>query len=386
MAEVIKLFSEPDSRDELGLGTVRDALADLLFPGTSTIQTRARYFLFIPWVYLRHERRRTPSNEIAQRARRDEIKLIGLLQASQDRQGIIGAVAQESLERLPSAIYWSGLSVWGIRHYPGSQDGYHRHFDSVAHRLQRLVRDDDGNPTGQGLVSSWDPQLPEAPEDFLERAEFALREEEAHYLQQRLMSLRPRSLLAHLVSQTRPEEKLDFIWNHPEAEGFPPRLRDQVEHARAFSELMHGAALLYNAMIAQLLPNREDLATYYQKRFSDWAHLIESRPELHTWSREAFWSLIQETGAQVSIPTRRFIDTWLGRALERTTPAHLFSDAGVHEQIRRRELELKGVQRARLSNARARERWTEASGAEALGYRWFRARQISADILRGLET
>jgi hypothetical protein len=43
--DVIDLFRERDTRDELGIGTVRDALSDVLFPGTSTIQTRARYFL-----------------------------------------------------------------------------------------------------------------------------------------------------------------------------------------------------------------------------------------------------------------------------------------------------------------------------------------------------
>ncbi len=32
--DVIDLFSEQDTRDELGIGTVRDAFADLLFPGT----------------------------------------------------------------------------------------------------------------------------------------------------------------------------------------------------------------------------------------------------------------------------------------------------------------------------------------------------------------
>lgn len=37
-----------DSRDDLGIGTVGDALADLLFPGTSTIQDQVRHFLFIP--------------------------------------------------------------------------------------------------------------------------------------------------------------------------------------------------------------------------------------------------------------------------------------------------------------------------------------------------
>ena len=58
MLDVIDLFGEQDTRDELGIGTVRDAFADLLFPGTSTIQTRARYFLFVPWMYLELERRR----------------------------------------------------------------------------------------------------------------------------------------------------------------------------------------------------------------------------------------------------------------------------------------------------------------------------------------
>lgn len=52
MMDAIQLFREPGTLDELGIGTVRDAFADLLFPGTSTIQTRARYFFFVPWVYL----------------------------------------------------------------------------------------------------------------------------------------------------------------------------------------------------------------------------------------------------------------------------------------------------------------------------------------------
>mgnify|MGYP000844970114 CR=1 FL=1 len=36
--DVIDQFRDEDTRDELGIGTVRDALADLLFPGISTIQ------------------------------------------------------------------------------------------------------------------------------------------------------------------------------------------------------------------------------------------------------------------------------------------------------------------------------------------------------------
>jgi len=44
------LFAVEPSRDELGPGGVRDALSDLMVPGTSTIQTRLRQMLFVPWL------------------------------------------------------------------------------------------------------------------------------------------------------------------------------------------------------------------------------------------------------------------------------------------------------------------------------------------------
>ena len=48
--ELVSALNEPGTLDELGIGTIRDTIADTLFPGTSTIQTRARYFLFVPWI------------------------------------------------------------------------------------------------------------------------------------------------------------------------------------------------------------------------------------------------------------------------------------------------------------------------------------------------
>ena len=36
--DVINAFGEQDTRDELGLGTIRDTIAEILFPGTNTIQ------------------------------------------------------------------------------------------------------------------------------------------------------------------------------------------------------------------------------------------------------------------------------------------------------------------------------------------------------------
>ena len=44
---VIDLLSEGGTVDELGIGSIRDAIADWLFPGISTIQTRPKYFIIL---------------------------------------------------------------------------------------------------------------------------------------------------------------------------------------------------------------------------------------------------------------------------------------------------------------------------------------------------
>ena len=48
MRRALDLFKEVGTVDELGLGTIRDRLSDALFPRTSSIQTRLRYYLFVP--------------------------------------------------------------------------------------------------------------------------------------------------------------------------------------------------------------------------------------------------------------------------------------------------------------------------------------------------
>ena len=75
MLDVVDLFREHDTRDELGIGSVRDAFADMLFPGTSTIMTRA-IFLLVPWTYQRLERLHVRPAEMAARARQAELNLV----------------------------------------------------------------------------------------------------------------------------------------------------------------------------------------------------------------------------------------------------------------------------------------------------------------------
>ena len=59
-----------------------------LFPGTSSIQTRLRYALFVPWLYQHLEARRV--DDVKAAAEEAETRLIDALAASDDTSGVIG--------------------------------------------------------------------------------------------------------------------------------------------------------------------------------------------------------------------------------------------------------------------------------------------------------
>ena len=66
---MLRSLEEPTTIDVLGLGTVRDAFSAMLSPGTSTIETRLRYLIFLPWIFKRLEDQRVPAADFARRLR-----------------------------------------------------------------------------------------------------------------------------------------------------------------------------------------------------------------------------------------------------------------------------------------------------------------------------
>lgn len=385
MLDVVQLFREQDTRDELGIGTIRDAFANYFFPGTSTIQTRARYMLFVPWIYQELERKRVPSAKIAGRARADEIKLIYALLESDDTAGLIGKQARRKLQRLPSSIYWSGLGSWGIRQFPGLQYEYHRSLDSFYARRQLRLVDDDKEPVGGPVPENWHPGLPNPPDRLLEAADFALTEEEAGYLRDRILARHPDSLLAVMVCADEFMEA-DFIWRHPMMHSLPASLCQEVAQARNFSETIHGAALLYNFMLAQAR-GIEEWIEHYQTRLEAWADTLAARwDELATWYEhlEAFWSSAPLKTARIPHFTRTFVKEWLRLVFAEAGKASIAHNQEVLELIHDREVRLKRS-RARLGNPRALELWPGASGAGQLEFRWTTTSRLVKDILSGLQ-
>lgn len=381
MLDVIKLFQEKETRDELGVGSVRDAFADTFFPGTSTIQTRARYFLFIPWMYRLLEERQVSSATIKDEARKAEVALINGLLSTKAGIGIIGEQAKHKLQRLPSSVYWQGLAVWGIRLFSGSIDQYHRSLDRFydARRRQRASRTAEDDPLDEQVSPNWHPRLPRPPAEFPQRVTFALEPEEVEYLAERIKVSVPRSLLAFLVDAEMETSEAPFVWQHPGLASFPPELREQIEHARNFSEAIHGSALLYNLMLAELTKSEERVARY-RGSLAAWADQLNARAaDFAAWSRPRFWEIVHASGANVSLQAHRFIDAWLDTVCSPGEPQRVPTNATLQKLISERERQLKG-KLSRLHNPRAREHWNGAAGIGQLDYRWGSARQLLADM------
>jgi hypothetical protein len=384
--DVLDLFREKGTIDELGLGTIRDAFADMLFPGTSAPQTKARYFLFVPWVYLRLERQRIPSAEIARRARSAEINLIERLLTSGESDGVIGRLARATLQRLPSNIYWTGLRRLGLCLFGGSQDTYHQSLDRFYRTSRTAVRDDDGEFVARP-GANWHASLPEPPEEFPQDPKLELTKDEAVYLRERIVHRAPATLFEHLVTKTRAHEgeSVEFPWLHPRFAEFSEPVRDQLQHARNFSEIMYGAILLYNLCLAELTRNSSQQEEY-RSELEQWLDEIEQRmSEFEAWNRTAFWKIIAAEGVRISLPTRSFVEHWWDLVLVvKRRGGEITNDKTARNLIAVRERQLKGPQ-ARVDNPRARELWGGASGTDRLAYRWPNAQRISRDILVGAE-
>jgi hypothetical protein len=376
MMHIIDLFQQKGTVDELGLGGIRDTISDVLTPGTSTIQTRARYFFFIPWIYLTLERKGTPAERVSSKARSLEIELSAVLSKSPDSAGTIGLLAGASLKRLASSVYWAGLKRLGFRLFDGAQDRYHRRFGKAL----QVGGEESSDRT---LSANWNPHIPAAPEGFPEAMSLALTKQEALFFAEQLAMHAPNSLLHFLVDGKELGDGISFPWELPTVGEMGADLRLWLSHAQCYSELMHGAALLYNLMLAEK-GKRDQLHESYGAAFDEWAELIEARRgPFASWSRQEFWSLVRRENPRTSVPAEQFSNQWIDAVMASRGALALRDDRVARRWIEEREYRLK-TSRARLRSPAHLELWGGASGADQFNYRWGITQTIVRDIVAGL--
>ena len=379
--EIVRMFSQPESRDELGLGQIRDALSDTLFPGTSVLLTRARYLLFVPWFYREGVRLRRQGSQLSSWVDTQERRLIGALRNGGDSSGLIGGVVGEQVQNLPSTIYWNSLRRFGILRHDGTPT-------QIAGLRQASRPLDDTTEFVERSDAVWDPTMPGPPEDFfaLTSCDFTLTRDEATWLAERIGQAAPDTLLEFLVEKgSRRPDVAQFAWDDNEVNAAMGQVRDAVNEARRFAVAMHGAALLYNVLLAERaeglgMTRHDGQRDYFADLLDQWSGEVQAS-DLGSWNLEGLWALVMEQGRQASPLTYRFVTDWVN-LVRSPSGRELASDQTARTLIREREIHQKRGQ-ARLTNDRLIRQWGGASGSGRLNFRWPVVARLLNDIADG---
>ena len=380
--EMIALFSQHESRDELGIGQIRDVFSDSLFPGASVIQTRARYFLIVPWVLTASARRGKSGAALVAHAAYTERRLVELLKDAGATDGLIGRRAGSAVKILPSTIYWSGLRTYGILTHDVAPD----RLSTIGAR-----RHDGADELAARVAGDWDPTLPEAPDGFPQTISggLDLTAPEARWLSERILSAVQGTLLAHLLTaKTAPDPESAAPWHDSVVATAPAEIQGLLRHAELFSLAMNGAALLYNLQVGEHYESQGytrivDPVQKYRDDYDAWLDDVDaSRSQLNAWDRNEFWQHVLQRNPRIAPRTRMFVTAWIAAVVDGSARTALGNESQ-RRLVSDREQAIKRSQ-SRLVNDRLLGAWSGESGNGRLVYRWPQVRRIITDIHNGV--
>lgn len=377
--DVINLLQDQGAVDELGIGIVRDAFANYFFPGTSTIQTRAKYYLIVP--YLLKEaadgRYGKDINKILRRIDEEEKQCgIILLEKNPEADGIIGkrVLPKGWVSRKPSDIYWNGIRTIGIFNDKSLSIAEYLNI-SLHLRGQKMLQKfgnkgddledsdrDDKDAGNMGNIQLWN--LPVYKENWRESLEINLTFEEATFLKTMIKKNVPGTLYEYILTN-----HLD-IDQYEDFGAIATALKDQVdagtanilELAMEFNNLVYLARVRYNIILSDgnngtANSEWEWLENDLKKRADVDLNAIFIKLGLSNSKTFHFLSMLKEY----------FMKGMIGEA---------------DKLIRNREIQLKGINRAKLNHSGEYNPngWI---GGGWLDYRFSDAKRIINDIYTG---
>lgn len=378
---VLHALSAPEAVDEIGIGVIRDGFADILFPGTSTIQTRAKYFFIVPYILMNIEREKniTPRS-IIDKLGKTEIELIKILNKD-GADGVIGRRAGNKLKRKPSSIYWNGLRTFGIFKYNNlSLDGYAKAVCSIKEYKNGVSKfgyeekgtksDDVDAVQGDTLGGFWRCLLPK--ENWKEDICIDLTYDEAKYLRERIIKSEASkdSLFAFILKNNYKEiltnDDFDAIGD---LLPLPDNIKADYDMAKKFGQFIYGANIRYNVILSD---SKNEVA------LKEWKMWLNSSFVKNEFVDYDFYQVVK----RLKIGNGKLI-RFLSRWKENVVTGNIDD---IDNLIIEREIELKGKERAKLKNNKAYiYKEGDWLGGGSLQYRFKNAKRLMIDIYSGLE-
>lgn len=372
---VLDLLSESGTLDELGIAPIRDGFANLFFPGTSTIQTRAKYFMIVPYA-LKDLEYSSETNPNRMLRTFDEVeRKCGemLISNGEDTDGIIGSrsLAQNKwVKRTPADIYWAGLRNYGI--FTGgtlSLSEYIRVMCALKNQKATITKlgnrndnADEGDDKDAGelfRMQFW--KIPTYKDSWMEDLSIKMSSEEGAFLRQQIITAYPDSMLAFILRNSVTEIFVCKTFQELESliKIFPEQIQNDYSLAYAFSSFLLVLRVVYNIVVS---------AGQNEAANALWEKFQPDISELADVDLDAIF-------ARLSVYRNVSLCAFLRKAQGLMKNADL---DGLKTEIKRRERELK-TSRAKTLHPGEFDRDAWFGGGE-LDYRFGNAKVIIGDI------
>jgi hypothetical protein len=387
---VLDLLRPEGMVDELGLGTIRDALANQLFPGISTIQTRAKYFFIIPYILYEYQQlpfAKRKNKTASQFLEQKEYEIMWQLSDTYNHEeghGVIGIskYKPEKIVRRPSAIYWNGLYNFRFIDTRGlAADAFLRQAtrQNLSDLLSASKEGDDAprDDADAGFENQFKLKVP-PKKNWDVGLNLVLTTDEAEIFRDKVLSVANYKLLAELLLQ-------DKLWDRfTKSENFmqfakaaiPLRVSVSINRmmtlAHDFSELMYGAHLYYNYLLQQKVFKSTDY-------WSAWNKWVDQLPNTMINYAEFNPDYLFHYALTTRPTTASFVKEWWQQA-----------NSGFKNHKKLEQLIL--LQEASAKRNKARLQWNKTEdvrqdgwiGLTRFDYRFIQARTILNDIKEGL--
>lgn len=383
---VVDLLSSEGSVDELGIGVIRDAIADWLFPGVSTIQTRPKYFIIIPQIllsYLKkfHNKEKLPV--LKDFVHNEEKRIMHQLAKNYnyaEGNGIIGVnVARNNSElaRYPTSVYWNGLRKHGIINTKLSFSEYLKHNDLSTYS-HGGNKDENANDEMASFDETFGIKCP-LLDDIDEHTKMELTKDEAGYLKDQFLSTNGlEKQEGNLLSQIlKSPERIELMATANNFRTLAENLLDDellnletkkiLTIALDFDFLIFGAHIRYNIQLHKKAGNK---AKEFEESWEQWLEEVRGlRTEIELLDFHfIFANLATRTGSQ----TQRFMLEWKKAILEEEIDIEQLDYL-----VRKQEIDKKGG-KAKLASTKGE--YSEWVGLQGLQYRFTQAQRIIKDI------
>lgn len=379
--DVMNLLQEQGAVDEIGIGLVRDAFANLFFPGTSTVQTVAKYFLIVPYVLKEATEGRYGNdlNKILRRIDQEE-KECGklLMQNCPGEDGIIGrrVLPKSWVARKPSNIYWNGIRTYGICTQDLTIPELLKASIILLAQKKNAALGNKGDDTTDSERDDADAgrdvstQLFSVPDDYYAdwrtNLSIHLTTTEAAFLRKIIETSVSTSLLGYLLRHSVDVTKYDSFEAIYEDLGaaVPAELARTMKLACDFNRLVYTARVRYNYILSD--GQNEDAV-------AEWRYIEENMQHMMSVDVDDVLQTLHITNFRL----RRFLTSFKVALLD--------GDLDVADKVLiDREIEIKTRSRAKLCKRDdyANDTWI---GGRYLDYRFSSAKRIITDIYRGEE-